>query len=73
MIYQKIVSGDTAEALPSVEGVIQPGCNTTQVPLHIPSGTPAGKYTLYTEVIYDVNALRTIHVYWHAGPFNVTK
>lgn len=73
VVYKKIVSPTTAEALTTSQGVVSPGCSTKDVPFHILSGTPPGKYYLYTEVTYQVNAVRDIHIYWKAGPFEVTK
>lgn len=72
-IYKKIVSAQYSEPYPAVQGVVVPGCTTTKVPLAIQTGTPPGKYMLYTEVVYHVNALRDIHVFWQAGPFQVVN
>lgn len=71
-IYRKIVGTMGSAALPAVQGVVSPGCSVTNAFVVIPSGTPPGSYTLYTEVVYHVNALRDIHVFWHIGPFQVT-
>jgi hypothetical protein len=70
-VYKKISNATTSEALPTAPGVISPGCSTKQVPVHILAGTPPGQYMLYTEVVYQVNAIRDIHVFWQAGPFSV--
>lgn len=73
MVYKKIVSADSSQSFPAVQGVVQPGCSTTQVPVHILAGTPPGEYRLYTEVVYSISALRQIHIFWHTGPFQVTN
>lgn len=72
-ITQKIVSDTAAESIPSRPGTLSQGCSVKDVPLTIQPGTPPGTYTLYTDVMYQMNALRIIHVYWKAGPFTVTK
>lgn len=72
-VNKKIVSAMSSQSLPTVNGVVSPGCSTTQVPVHIIEGTPPGKYTLETEVVYHINGVRDIHVFWTAGPFNVTN
>lgn len=73
VVYRKIVSKTSSQSFPTTQGVVQPGCNTTQVPIQILADTPPGKYMLYTEVVYQVNPLRAIHVFWSAGPFMVTN
>jgi hypothetical protein len=72
-VYKKIVSAGYSESLPSSPGVIDEGCSDTKVVLPIPNGTPPGKYILYTEIDYSVNAIRTIRVFWQAGPFSVVQ
>jgi hypothetical protein len=71
-VYKKISNSTTSEALPTAPGVLSLGCSTKQVPVHILAGTPPGRYMLYTEVVYQINAIRDIHIFWQAGPFTVT-
>lgn len=70
-VYRKIVSSASAEALTTSPGVLSTGCSNKTVPVTIPTGTIPGTYTLYTEVVYHVNAVRDVHVFWQAGPFLV--
>jgi hypothetical protein len=71
IIYKKIVSVSAAEAIPVTQGVLSKGCIIREVPMHIPMATLPGTYILYTDAVYQVSAIRVVHVYWHVGPFTV--
>lgn len=73
IVYRKITSTNVAESLMTSNGVLSSGCSIKTVPILIPKATPTGSYTLHTEVVYQVNAVRDIHVFWQVGPFQVTQ
>ena len=72
IVFRKLVQNDAGASLLATQGLAVRGCGITNVTIPIPAGLKPGKdYILYSDIDYQVNALRTVHVYWHAGPVEV--
>lgn len=71
-VYRKLVGDHHGVPLLATQGVANRGCGVTFVTVKLTTGTPPGQYRLYTDVVYQVNVFRSVHVYWHTAPFEVT-
>lgn len=77
-LYKKIV-GVTDKGVRTglpfmpILGVANKGCGVTTASVALPPGLEPGEYTLYSDVQYPVNPLRTVHVYWQSQEFTVVQ